>query len=480
MKYLKKFFLIVSAGILCLTLVVIVLLALDTHNTKYLTIENIPGCNTASYLIANINIVPMTKDTILAHKMVFVMNGIIEHIADSIDMEGVEIIDGENHFMSPGLIDMHVHVWDKYELGLYLANGVTTLRNLWGMPQHLRMRKEINEGKIIGPMFFTSSPKLTGKSDPGADKIQISTPEEAKKSVIQYQKRGYDFIKIYAGLTGDLFEAIKEQSKISGISIVSHPSREIPYLSQFIPQVSSLEHAEEIVQQALDYRLDSFGLEVVIQQFVLSGKSFCPTLTGYYKIFEMLEKGQHILNADPVHYINPLIQTGDSKVQYKRWEDEKEHNNLLAENIYEQHLFHLYIVNRMVKSGVNVVCGTDAGIGVTAPGYSIHEELAMYREAGMSNYEALKTATINPTKTHEEFKQLGTIEQGKYANFIITAHNPLENLGVLSHPEWVMIKGRKLTKSVLKQFTDEARDRSNLLVTALHYAEYILIEKWYY
>ena len=477
MKYLKKAIKIISVLLLILIVVVIVFLVADVNNTSYLKIKNNPSLNKTSYLITNINIVPMSKDTILAHKTVYVKNGIIENIADSIVLEGIEIIKGENKFLSPGLIDMHTHIWDKQELGLYLANGVTTIRNLWGYPMHLRIKKALNDQNIIGPLFFTSSPKLTGINDFGDDKIQVSSEEEAKRLVISYKKRGFDFIKTYAGLPENVVNAIVEQSIISNISITAHPSREIPYLKQFQSQIASIEHAEEIVQQGLEYQLDSLKLYTIIQKFVSTQKSFCPTLTGYYKIFEMLELGENVLTSDPVHYINPLIQKVDSKAQFDRWANEKENNVSIQTDIYRQHKFHLFIINRMNKAGVNIICGTDAGIGITAPGYSIHQELAFYKEAGLSNYEVLKTATINPSKTHKEFEQFGTIENGKLANFILTSKNPLDDLSVLNNPEWVMIKGRKIDKKILNDFTENARDRSNLVVTAFRYAEYMLVEK---
>jgi len=477
MKYIKRILKIISVLLLTLTIGILVVLAIDSSNTSYLDLKSNPSLNRNSYLITNINVIPMSKDTILTRKTVFVKDGIIENIDDSIVMEGIEVIDGENKFLSPGLIDMHTHVWDKQELGLYLANGVTSIRNLWGYSMHLRIKERLENNKMIGPMFFTSGPKLTSAQDLGDDKVQINTQEEAKELVIEYKKRGFDFIKIYAGIEEGVYQAILEQAIESDISIISHPSRELPYLNQFHPQVASIEHSEEIVQQALKYQFDSLKVEPIIEKFVSTNKSFCPTLTGYYKIFEMLDKNQNILKFGDINYINPLIQMVDSKAQYNRWVSEKENNSSIAKNIYQQHQFHLYILKRMHEEGVNIICGTDAGIGITAPGYSIHQELAFYQEAGLSNFEVLKTATINPSKTHKEFEQMGSIENGKLANFIVTNNNPLENLNELSKPEWVMVNGRKINKKTLNEFTHKALNRSNLVVTALRYAEYMLVEK---
>ena len=477
MKLIVKSIRIIASLIAILSIAILVAMYIDKQNASYLSVENNPTFSTDTYIIKNVNIVPMNHDTILRNKTIFIKDGIIKKIADTIQLDNIEIIDGENNYLSPGLIDMHTHLWDQQELGLYLANGVTTVRNLWGYPFHLRIKKDIDEAKIIGPMFFTSSPKLTSKNDLGDDKLQVETPEQAIKLVKQYKERGFDFIKTYAGLEQDIFDAILKQSIQSDITIAVHPSYKIPYLNQFHTQIETLEHAEEIVQQALKYKLDSLKLAPIIQKFVDTKKSFCPTLTGYYKIYEMLTQGEKILESDPIQYINPLIQLVDTKAQYNRWSNEKQQNPSIVKNIEQQHQFHLYILKSMQEAGVNIVCGTDAGIGITTPGYSIHQELALYQEAGLRPYEALKTATINPSKTHKLFHKIGSIEQGKFANFILSKQNPLKNLKTLQSPEWVLVKGKKIDKKTLKKFNTNAANRKTLISTAVWYVEYLFFEK---
>lgn len=478
MKYIKYFIKSIIALILLLAIFIVIILGIDSNNTDYLKVKNNPKTVNTSYVISNVNVVPMTKDTIWQHKSIWVEGGVIKKIADanSLQIKNVDVIDGNNEFLSPGLIDMHIHLWDRYELGLYISNGVTAVRNLWGYPMHLRIKKDLDSDKILGPMFFTSSPKLTSVDDLGDDKVQVQTPKEAKKLVIEYKKRGFNFIKTYAGLSEELYNAITEQAKDSNIKIVSHPSREIPYLNQFNPQIVSLEHMEEIVQEALKFDLDTSKVRPVIQMFVDTKTSFCPTLTGYYKIYEMLED-DGILNSELVQYINPLIKKTDSKVQFERWRSEKKHNPKITNGIYKQHQFHLYVLKKMQKNGVNIISGTDAGIGVTAPGFSLHQELDLYKEAGLSNYEALRTATTNPSKVHKEFADMGTVEEGKIANLLLSKTNPLENLETLKNPEWVMVKGHKIDNNTLSSFKNKAKNRSNFLATAIHYAEYLWVEK---
>ena len=83
-----------------------------------------------SYLISNVNVIPMNRDTVLKDRTVYIKDGMVKAIQETVEAENIQVINGENKYLMPGLVDMHVHVWDKYELGLYLANGVIAIRNV--------------------------------------------------------------------------------------------------------------------------------------------------------------------------------------------------------------------------------------------------------------------------------------------------------------------------------------------------------------
>ncbi|MTI39299.1 amidohydrolase family protein, partial [Fulvivirga lutimaris] len=253
MKILKRLFKIVFALIGVLILTGVITLWIDSLGTNFLKANKNETASINSYLITNVNIIPMNRDTILVDKMVYIKEGLIEKIADNIEVSDIQIFDAENKYLTPGLIDMHVHVWDRYELGLYLSNGVTAIRNLWGMPMHLRIKEDVTENNIISPTFFTSGPKLTGPEFIGDDNLNLNKPIEAKEKVISYKDRGYDFIKTYYGLDKEIFDALIEQAEISEIDIVSHPSQKVPFSYHLKPQIKSIEHTEEIVQQALHH-----------------------------------------------------------------------------------------------------------------------------------------------------------------------------------------------------------------------------------
>jgi hypothetical protein len=477
MKIVKRILKIVFALIGLLVLIGIITLWVDASRTNYLDInKNEPTFNN-SYLIKYVNIIPMNQDTVLVDKMVYIKEGIIEKIADTIEVKGIEIINAKNKYLTPGLIDMHVHVWDRYELGLYLSNGVTAVRNLWGMPMHLRIKEDIIEENIFAPSFFTTGPKLTGSEFIGDDNLNLSNPSEAKDKVIEYNERGYDFIKTYYGLDKAIFDALIEQAQISKMDIVAHPSQKVPFSYHLNPQIKSIEHAEEIVQQPLQFDLDTVKLQPIIDSISQSKHTnYCPTLTVFNNIYQMM-MDDSILDSDSLNYMNPLIKMDDSKRQFERWYTAKQEDPSTIDRIKKQHDFHLTIVKKLHEAGVPIICGTDGGIGVTIPGFSIHKELNFYKEAGLSNYEVLKTATVNASQTHAIMNQLGTIEEGKIANLLLVDENPLVTLSSLKNPIYVFVNGRKLNRETLDSFKEKAKNRNNLLATALSYLENLVIEK---
>ncbi|MCA0131726.1 amidohydrolase family protein [Winogradskyella alexanderae] len=477
MKILKSLLKFIVALIGVVLLIGIIILWVDASSTNYLDINKNVSASDNSYLIKNVNVIPMYQDTVLVDKMVYIKDGIIEKIADTIEVNNVEIFDGEHKYLTPGLIDMHVHVWDRYELGLYLSNGVTAVRNLWGMPMHLRIKEDVFEENIFSPSFFTTGPKLTGSEFIGDDNLNLTNPKESQEAVISYKERGYDFIKTYYGLNKPIFDAVIKQAKISEMDIVAHPSQKVPFLYHLNTQIKSIEHVEEIVQQPLQFDLDTLKLQPIIDSISQSNHtSYCPTITVFNNIYQMM-MNDNILDSEILKYMNPLIKMDDSKRQFERWYNAKQEDPSTVDRIKKQHDFHLIIVKKLHEAGVPIVCGTDGGIGVTLPGFSIHKELAFYKKAGLSNYEVLKTATVNASQTHAKMNQLGTIEKGKLANLLIVNENPLTNLATIENPIYVFIKGRKLSRETLDFFNEKAKNRKNLIATGLKYLENLIIEK---
>ncbi|QNR25510.1 amidohydrolase family protein [Croceimicrobium hydrocarbonivorans] len=475
MKWLKGLLAIVLGLPLLILFIALFALFLENKSTSYLKIKDHPEWENQSWCIRHVNIIPMNQDTVLLDQDLIIEDGIITAIGSNLEAKNLKVIDGGGAYLSPGLIDMHMHLWDRHELGLYLANGVTSVRSLLGMPFHLQVKDEIEAAEILGPDFYTSSPQLSGPEDGDPLKKPVSSPEETRALIQDYQNQGYDFIKTYNLLEKDCFDAAIAECEKLKIPLIAHPSFKVDYEYHMQPGISSVEHTEDIFQQALDYQYDREKLDLVIADYAQSQQAHCPTLTVFFNLSEIYRLQEDFLKREQNHYINPFIEfaAGD----YERHIAHLEADSSAGDRIWKQHQFHLKIVKKLHEAGAFIICGTDAGIVGTAAGYSIHHELEFYRQCGMTNYEALRTATWNPSKVHPQFKDCGSIAIGMKANFILSSQNPLEQISSLEKPIWVMQKGRKLEAKSLSEFEAKAHDRSNFIATAVRVLKYMFWDK---
>ena len=99
---------LIAMGFLLITIVIIIVI--DGERTGYLKVDKYEDGSADSYLITNVNVIPMTQDSVFLNKMVSIKEGIIDSIADRIEVWDLDVIDGKNGYLLPGLIDMHVHV----------------------------------------------------------------------------------------------------------------------------------------------------------------------------------------------------------------------------------------------------------------------------------------------------------------------------------------------------------------------------------
>ena len=112
--------------------------------------------------------------------------------------EHAQVVNASGKFLIPGLWDMHVHWYDKDYLPLFIANGVTGIRIMWGMPRHHQWRKEIEAGQLLGPHMLIATPLVDGPKPVWPGSITVANASEARQAVIQAKRGGADFIKIYS------------------------------------------------------------------------------------------------------------------------------------------------------------------------------------------------------------------------------------------------------------------------------------------
>jgi len=378
------------------------------------------------------------------------------------------VIDGKGKYLMPGLADMHMHIYQNTEgsdLPLYIANGVTTVRDCNGRDFILKFREDVEKGKRVGPRILCTTYTIRGYE------------KEPWKLVKERYGKGYDAVKFYSYFdSGDAFhEAMKEAKDINAYTI-GH----IPYkagLDGIIEEgMDEIAHVEEVawefadidknqtmkandwlryivgryIQKYADLPIHKLKkvLQTEAQQIVqkLKGKNIAVSTTCHYthalekKIYdaENYIMSPHLKYLPPDYYIN--VGLGQEKHQRQFGEIA----GLIP--VWKIMLETLFV--NLHQEGILIVGGTDAlwDMGLV-PGFSLHDELLYFVDTGLSPYEALRMCTANSGEVARRMKSLeksefGTIETGKRADLVLLNDNPLEDINHIRTNSGVMANGK--------------------------------------
>ena len=392
-----------------------------------------------AYLIKNVSVIPMNSDTILLHHNVLVENGRIKQIArvlDNIDTSSTPYtIDGTGKYLIPGLNDMHVHLNDENNLLLFVANGVTTVRNMAGYPFHLVLREKINKQKILGPTLYTASPILEGVDNVWRFSIILRTKNDAREAVKKYKKDGYDFIKVYHTLPEDLYREILRVGDSIHIPVVGHIPFQVELKQTLALAQYSLEHVD------VSPMSPNISLVSKLEMIGRSKKWMCPTLV----VYRNMQK----------HPNDPTIKTDYE--QYVDKETRKFWKQRLHYYSLDNYRLQKIMAKLIFKNGGRFLTGTDCLNTYVLAGFSIHEELQELVSAGLPEFEVLKAATVNAAEFLKRQNDIGTVEPGKIADLVLLNGNPLKDISNTRKIDGVMIKGKWLDANQINNMLNDVK-----------------------
>lgn len=431
----------------------------NTAQTK-LELENHNQENNA-YVIKNVNIIPMTENNkVIENATVVIQNQKILSINDIIPADAITI-DGIGKYLIPGLIDMHVHTNADLNfrensptqgatffmntqdvMATYIANGVTTIFELGGRVEHFGQRNEIAKGYVVGPRMAIAA--VINGGDPNNGGRIVNTPSDARQAVRSAKAEGYNFIKAYSHLNIESFKAVVDEAQKQGLKVVGH----IPdaFKGQtgeaFVPNFSLVAHAEEFSKQIRNQNKTKEDAINFAQMAKENNTWLTPNLLAIVKIRDQVQSLDSIRSMKTLKYVHPLLQD--------KW---------LTSNNYNKHssaefinyldsliTFHKQLVVAFKDADIPMVIGTDAGVSGVVTGFSLHDELGLLVDAGLTNEEALISATRLPSQWLNIEKKVGTVETGKFADLILLDSNPLEDIKNTRKITGVFVNGNWLDK----------------------------------
>jgi imidazolonepropionase-like amidohydrolase len=383
---------------------------------------------------------------------------------------GARVVEGQGKFLVPGFWDMHVHTTvpgGRGLLGLYVANGVTGVRDMAGeWDQITRWRAEIRAGTLAGPRIVASGPYLEGGDVP-IPHLLARTADEARAGVDSLIALGVDFVKVHTQLRPETYFAIARRARERGIPFTGHVPRTVGALAASDSGQRSIEHllaipapcspadsvalAPRFAVQAALGRCSSANLAELYARLVRNTTWITPTFTAQYEI--AIWPGRDLPGDAFGHYlpdtlrryvaaIFPMpagIPAGADTVG----------RAMLALRMKQ--------VASMRRAGVRVLAGTDAPLRNSPPGFGLHEELRLLVEGGLTPMEALRAATLEPAEYFGMADSLGTVTPGRIADLILLDADPLTDIRNTRRIRAVVANGRLIDSTARTRLLEGAR-----------------------
>lgn len=377
---------------------------------------------------------------------------------------GARIVDGRRKYLVPGFWDMHVHTdvpAARLVLPLYVANGVTGVRDMGGDWAALSaFREEVRRGRLVGPRIVASGPYLDGNDQP-IPHLLAGTAAEAMAAVDSLARIGVDFVKFHTGLTRESFFAAAREARAKGLSFAGHVPRVVGAADASDSGIKSIEHLLAIpapctaadslalqprfpVQGALG-RCSSDDLAPLFARLARNGTWVTPTFVAQYEVALWPNRAlpgdafARFLPDTLRRYVAGIFPMPDGVPPGA---------DSAGRTMFEKRLAE---VGTMYRAGVGILAGTDAPLRNSPPGFGLHEELAWLVRAGLTPYQVLRLATLEPARFFGMLDSLGTIAPGKVADLVLLDADPLRDIRNTRRVHTVVANGRLLDPFALRR-----------------------------
>lgn len=404
------------------------------------------------YAFVDVHVVPMDAWRVLERQTVIVRDGIIRTVGpvDSVAVPANAIvIPGEGRrYLLPGLGDMHAELPDAEGdqgavddlLFLYLANGVTTVREGTGGDGQLSLKARLRREQILGPTLYVSSPPMRYAPAFDADSINATVTGLARS--------GWDLVRVPEDLPLEGWDLLAREIQDYAVGFGGPVPDAVGLAHALATGVSTVDHLDGLAEAVapLDSPDRIRKARAVAGKARASGVWLVPTLS-WWEMRETRQPTDALLERPEMRYV-PREMRG-------RWVREKRAlpfvDSLTAARLSEVRMAATKGLNDMAGG---LVLGTGSADLFNVPGFSVHREMELMREAGITPYEVLLSATRSVATYASgelgEAGNFGTVATGNRADLILVDGNPLEDLSVLRDRAGVMVKGRWLSRAEIE------------------------------
>ncbi len=390
--------------------------------------------------------------------------------------EGVDTVDLKGLWITPGLIDSHVHFsqtgWadgrpdsmdvrakHPYEEVVadlrshperfgrtWLCSGVTAVFDVGGYPWTLTLpdwaepRTDVPRVAAAGPLLSTLDHWV---NVPGERQFLYVTDEKTARSSVDYLKaQGSKGIKVWyiqrqeqaPAERAALIRAAGEEAKRQGLPLIVH--------------ATELDGAKDALRAGATLLVHSVWDKPVDQEFLdllkSNGAVYCPTLTvsgGYQRMFEAaLAKAEPKLD-DPNHCVDPVTLGRIAETAASDPDMTSEDLAARQPRVAQRESMGAANLKRVADAGIPVALGTDAGNPLTLHGPSVYAEMEAMQAAGLTPMQVLVSATRGSARALGREKDLGTVEKGKQADLLILGADPAADIKNVRQVRWVMRGG---------------------------------------
>jgi imidazolonepropionase-like amidohydrolase len=422
-------------------------------------------------VISNVNVIPMTSDTVLRNRTVVMQGGVVVDITERASLprrgSSTVLIDGRGGYLAPGLMDLHVHLYDPGSLPSYVAHGVTTILDLNGGPHSLQWARSTAAGHVVGPRILSSGPTLDGLPPLNSLFIGLETVEQAHNAVQAQKAAGYDVIKVYGSMSPQLFHTVITGAREARIPVFGHINRGAGASTVLSSGQSVIAHAFEFIPTALNDSTNVARIPDLVRDIARSGVAVIPTLNvNREDLAGSRDPGAPLRSEEAQYAPAAVLSEKLPTTSRSRSPQPAAHlDELLRVGPFERAL-----VRALDSANVPLLLGSDAEVWGFA-GQSALMELEELREAGLSAYRALRTATQVPAtflrRAGISSVPDGIVAVGARPDLVLLSANPLVDVGAYRAPRVVVIGGRVIDgKTIAAERVRMVRRRGNLAMVA--------------